>query len=44
MLEDVHSKETSLKGVYSWNKTWLFKGLVMLKRESRTSMLAVQYQ
>ena len=32
------SKQTHLKGVYSWNKMWSLKSLVMLKCESRTSL------
>ena len=38
------SKQTNLKGVYSWNKMWSLKSLVMLKCESRTSLHAVQYK
>ena len=36
--------QTSLKGVYSWNKMWSLKSLVMLKCESWTSLHAVQYK
>ena len=32
-----HNKKTNLKGVYSWNKMWSLKSLVMLKCESRWS-------
>ena len=31
--------QTKLKGVYSWNKMWSLKSLVMLKCESRTSLM-----
>ena len=31
-----------MKGVYSWNKIWSLKSLVMLKCERRTSLNAVQ--
>ena len=40
----MYSKQTNLKGVYSWNKMWSLKSLVMLKCESRTSLHAVQYK
>ena len=40
----LYNKETNLKGVYSWNKMWPLKTLVMLKCESRTSLHAVQYK
>ena len=33
---------TNFKGVYSWNKMWSIKSLVILKRESRTSLHAAQ--
>ena len=33
---DCPSKQTNLKGVYSRNKTWSLKSLVILKCESRT--------
>ena len=36
--------QTSLEGVYSWNKTWSLKSLVMLKCESRTSLHAAKYK
>ena len=36
--------ETNLKGVYSWNKVWSLKSLVLLKCESRTSLNPVQYK
>ena len=35
---------TNFKGVYSWNKMWSIKSLVMLKRESSTSLHAAQYK
>ena len=31
--------QKKLKGVYSWNKMWSLKSLVMLKCESRTSLM-----
>ena len=34
----MYSKQTNLKGVYSWIKMWSLKGLVMLKCESRSSV------
>ena len=40
----MYSKQTNLKGVYSGNKTWSLKSLVMLECESRTSLHAVQYK
>ena len=40
----VQCMQTNLKGVYSWNKMWSLKSLVMLKCESRTSLHAVQYK
>ena len=39
----MYSKQTNLKGVYSWNKMWSLKSLVMSKCESRSSLHAVQY-
>ena len=39
-----YSKQANLKGVYSWDKMWPLKSLVMLKCESRTSLHAVQYR
>ena len=36
--------QTNLKGVYSWNKMWSLKSLVMLKCEIRTSLHAVQIE
>ena len=36
--------QPNLKGVYSWNKMWSLKSLVMLKCESRTTLHAVQYK
>ena len=36
--------QTSLEGVYSWNKMWSLKSLVTLKCESRTSLHAVKYK
>ena len=38
-----YSKQTYLEGVYSWNKMWSLKSLVMLKCESRTSPYASPY-
>ena len=38
------SKQTNLKGLYSWKKMRSLKGLFMLKCESRTSLYAVQYR
>ena len=40
----IYSKQTHLKVVYSWNKMWSLKSLVILKCESRTSLHAVQYK
>ena len=40
----MYSKQTNLKGVYSWNKMLSLKSLAMLKCESRTSVYAVQYK
>ena len=40
----MYNKQTNLKGVYAWNKMWSLKSQVMLKRESRTSLHAVQYK
>ena len=37
-------KQIWLKGIYSWNKIWSLKSLVMLKCESRTSLYAIQYK
>ena len=37
----MYSKQTNLQGVYSWNKMWSLKSLVMLKSE-RTSLHKVQ--
>ena len=37
----MYSRQTNLKGVYSWNKMWSLKNLVMLNCESRTSLHAV---
>ena len=39
----MYSKQTNLKSVYSWNKMWSLKSLIMFKSESRTSLHAVQY-
>ena len=36
------SKQTNLKGVYPWNKTWSLKSLVMLKCESKASLHELQ--
>ena len=50
MLEEVKrgcpmcNKQTNLQGVYSWNKTWSLKSLVILKSESKTSLHEVQYK
>ena len=38
----MHSKQTNLEGVYSWNKMWSLKSLVTLKRESRARLHAGQ--
>ena len=35
----MYSKQTNLKGVYSWNKMWSLKSLVMLKYEDRNSYM-----
>ena len=40
----MYSKQTHLRGVYSCNKMWSLKSLVMLKFESRTSLHTVQYK
>ena len=40
----MYSEKTNLKGAYPWNKMWSLKSLVMLKRESRTRLHAVQYK
>ena len=40
----MYSKQTNLKGGYSWNKMWSLKNLVMLKFESRSSLHAAQYK
>ena len=40
----MNRQQTNLKGVYSWNKMWSLKSIVMLKCESRTSLHAVQYK
>ena len=37
-LESPICMQTNLKGVYSWNKMWPLKSLVMLQCESRTSL------
>ena len=37
----MYSKQTNSKGVYSWNKMWSLKNLVMLNCES--SLHAVQF-
>ena len=37
----MYSKQTHLKGVYSWIKMWSLKSLVILKYESRTSLHTV---
>ena len=39
----MYSKQANSKGVYSWNKMWSLKRLVMLKYESRTDLHIVQY-
>ena len=39
----MYCKQKTLKGVYSWNNMWSLKNLVMLKYESGTDFLAVQY-
>ena len=50
MLEEVkrgcpmYNKQTNLQGVYSWNKTWSLKSLVILKSENKTSLHEVQYK
>ena len=36
------SKQTNLKGEYSWNKMWSLKSLIMLMFESRSSLDAAQ--
>ena len=40
----MYSKQTNLKGGYSWNKMWSLKTLVTLKFESRSSLYAAQYK
>ena len=40
----MHSKQTNLKGVYSWKKMCSLKSLAMLKCESRSSLHAAQYK
>ena len=40
----MYSKQTNLKGVYSWNKMCSLTSLVMLKCESGTSLHAVEYK
>ena len=40
----MYSKQTNLKGLYSWNKMWSLKSLAMLKCESRTTLHAVEYK
>ena len=37
-------KITDNKGICSWNKMWLLKGLAKLKCETKTSLHAVQYK
>ena len=50
MLEEVkrgcpmYNKQTNLQGVYSWNRAWSLKSLVILKSESKTSLHEVQYK
>ena len=39
-----YSKQTNLEGVYSWNKMWLLKSLVMLKYESRIELLSLHVE
>ena len=34
----------NLQGVYSWNKMWSLKSLVIFKCESETSLHEVQYK
>ena len=41
---NVQCMQTNLKGVYSSNKMWPLKSLVMLTCESRTSLHAVQHK
>ena len=38
----MYSKQTNLQSVYSWNKTWSLKSLVILKSESKTSLETIQ--
>ena len=38
----MYSKQTNLKGVYSWNKMWSLKSLAVLTFES--SLYAVQHK
>ena len=38
----MYSKQTNLKGVYSWNKMRSLKSLAMLKCDIRTSLHAIQ--
>ena len=40
----LYSKQTNLKGIYSWNKMWSLKSLALLKCEGRTSLHAAQYK
>ena len=40
----LYSKKTNLKGVYSGNKKWSLKSLVILKCESRIILHAVQHK
>ena len=40
----MYSKQTNLKGIYSWNKMWPLKSLAMLKFESRNSLPAVLFK
>ena len=40
----MYSKQTNLKGIYSWNKMWSLKSLAMLKFESRNSLPAVLFK
>ena len=50
MLEEVkrgcpmYNEQTNLQGVYSWNRAWSLKSLVILKSESKTSLHEVQYK
>ena len=40
----MYSKQTNLKGVYSWNNMWSLKSLAVLKFENRTSLHEGQYK